>query len=80
MATRKKPENFNFEKSLEQLNLIVEKMEKGDLPLEQSLKSFEEGIKIIHDCQNALTTAEQKVDILLKQQGKEKLEPYQNNE
>ena len=60
--------NFNFEKSLASLNLLVEKMEGGDLSLEDSLKQFEQGIGIIRECQQALTQAEQKVQILTDQQ------------
>lgn len=68
--TTKKPTDkaFNFEKSVDQLNVIVEKMEHGDLSLEQSLKQFEQGIKLIKDCQKALQDAEQKVEILTKDQ------------
>jgi len=80
MAQHKKTDNFNFEKSLQQLDKVVAKMEQGDIPLEESLKHFEEGIKLIRDCQEALTDAEQKVEILTKEQGKQKLKPYQSNE
>jgi len=75
MSVQKK-ESFNFEKSLNQLNALVEQMEKGDLPLEKSLKCFEEGITLIRECQKALASAEQKVEILTKQQGKETLESF----
>ncbi len=68
MTTRKKSDSFNFEKSLETLDNIVEKMEQGDLPLEESLKYFEQGIELIRHCQKALTDAEQKVMILTKDQ------------
>lgn len=81
MTTKKKETKpFNFEKSIEHLNTIIEKMEHGDLPLEDSLKYFEQGIQLIRQCQNALKKAEQKVEILTQQQGKEKLKPYQSNE
>lgn len=80
MAQRKKSDNFNFEKSLQQLDKIVAKMEQGDIPLEQSLKHFEEGIELIRLCQKALSDAEQKVEILTQEQGKQKLKPYQSDE
>ena len=62
MATRKK--NIDFEASLEQLEAIVETLEEGNLGLEESLKSFEKGIKITRDCQSALENAEQRVRLL----------------
>lgn len=61
----KKPASFNFEQSLGNLESIVKKMEAGDLSLEQSLTQFEEGMKLAAQCQEALTTAEQKVEVLV---------------
>lgn len=66
MAKSKK--SLNFEKSLDQLEQLIEKMENGDLSLEESLSAFESGIKLTRDCQTALNEAEQKVQILLDQQ------------
>ncbi|MBV1930465.1 MAG: exodeoxyribonuclease VII small subunit [Porticoccaceae bacterium] len=62
MATRKK--TIDFEASLEQLESIVETLEEGNLGLEESLKSFEKGIKITRACQSALQNAEQRVRLL----------------
>ena len=62
MAKAKK--NINFEKTLDQLEELVEDMEHGDLSLEESLKAFEKGIKLTRECQTALNDAEQKVQIL----------------
>ena len=56
---------YPFEESLEKLSRLVEKMESGDLSLEESLNIFEEGIKLSKDCQNALSEAEKKVQSLL---------------
>ena len=56
---------MDFEKKLTRLDEIVQKMEKGDLPLEQSLKLFEEGIGLTRDCQTQLTEAENKIRILV---------------
>ena len=67
MATRKK--NIDFEASLQQLEAIVEVLEEGNLGLEESLKSFEKGIKITRDCQSALQNAEQRVRLLTTQPG-----------
>tara|TARA_B100001093_G_C26174005_1_gene736972 strand:+ start:14 stop:250 length:237 start_codon:yes stop_codon:yes gene_type:complete len=55
---------YPFEEALEKLSALVEKMESGDLSLEESLKIFEEGIKLSKDCQNALADAEKKVQAL----------------
>ena len=70
----------DFEKSLTKLNSIVEKMEQGELSLEQSLKYFEEGVTLIRECQNALTKAEQKVSVLTKQREQEVLKDYDDDE
>ena len=63
MASTKK--TINFEKSLDQLEKLVEEMESGDLSLEASLKAFEKGIKLTRECQTALSQAEQKVQMLI---------------
>jgi exodeoxyribonuclease VII small subunit len=77
MPTKKRTD-FDFETALEKLNGIVEAMEDGDLSLEESLKQFEEGIKLTRNCQKALEEAEQKVKILVKQNNAEKLETYED--
>ncbi len=59
-----KTQKLNFEKALHKLDNIVEKMEAGNLSLEESLKSFETGVGLVQDCQKALKTAEQKIKIL----------------
>jgi len=61
--------NINLEKSLADLEALVEELESGDLPLEKAMKKFEEGIKLTRGCQAALKEAEQKVEILLKSAG-----------
>ncbi len=55
---------IDLEKTLQELETIVETLEDGDLSLEQSLKHFEKGVKLSRDCQTALKEAEQKVQIL----------------
>jgi exodeoxyribonuclease VII small subunit len=74
MATAKK---INLEKSLADLENLVEELESGDLPLETAMKKFEEGIKLTRGCQTALKEAEQKVEILLKSAGGEDLEQFE---
>ena len=59
-----KSAEFDFEKSLQELEKLVEAMERGDLTLEESLKRFERGIALTRACQQALAQAEQKVQIL----------------
>jgi exodeoxyribonuclease VII small subunit len=54
----------NFEKSLQELETLVERLERGDLSLEESLKQYERGIALTRLCQQALSEAEQKVEIL----------------
>lgn len=56
---------IDFEKALNELESLVTLMEKGDISLEDSLKTFEQGIKLSRQCQEALTSAEQRVQILL---------------
>jgi exodeoxyribonuclease VII small subunit len=63
------PENNSLgglEKSLEELEALVARLEGGDLPLEQALKEFERGVKLTRQCQTALQEAEQKIEILLR--------------
>jgi exodeoxyribonuclease VII small subunit len=67
----------NLEKSLADLEVLVEELESGDLPLEKAMKKFEEGIKLTRGCQAALKEAEQKVEILLKSAGGEQLEAFE---
>ncbi|MDH3861800.1 MAG: exodeoxyribonuclease VII small subunit [Gammaproteobacteria bacterium] len=73
MSSTKK---FNLEKSLADLENLVEELESGDLPLEKALKKFEEGIKLTRGCQAALKEAEQKVEILLGSAGGAELEDF----
>ena len=55
---------FDFNKGLAELEVIIYKMESGELSLEDSLKYFEKGVKLHRQCHTALTEAEQKVNIL----------------
>jgi exodeoxyribonuclease VII small subunit len=59
----------DFEKALADLESIVEKLEQGDLPLDESLKAFERGVELTRHAQVALKQAEQKVEILLRKAG-----------
>ncbi len=61
-----KAKKLDLEASLQSLEELVDRMENGGLSLEESLKEFEQGIKLIQSCQKSLSDAEQKVEILLK--------------
>ena len=67
MARQKK--NPGFEQSLNELQTLVERLESGDLSLEESLSTFEQGISLTRECQSALQDAEQRVQVLLEQNG-----------
>ena len=58
-------EPFDFEKSMQRLEEIVEKLEKGNLPLRESLKLFEEGTRLSRLCAKRLEEAEKKVELLV---------------
>lgn len=72
----KKNHAINFEETLAELEALVEKMEAGELSLEESLQHFERGIALAGACREALAKAEQKVRILLEKEGKAALEPF----
>lgn len=63
--TKESIKNKNFEQQLSELETLVEQMENGDISLEDSLKSFEKGIKLARSCQKSLKEAELKVKVLL---------------
>jgi exodeoxyribonuclease VII small subunit len=70
-----------FEAAMARLEEIVQELEKGDVPLEQSLKLFEEGIKLSRICNKRLEEAERKVEILLKDKnGNITAEPFEEAE
>ena len=75
-----KKKEFDFEKALSELEDLVEKMEQGNLSLEVSLKLFERGIALTRSCQKALLEAEQKVQILMRDSGKEELGDFETQE
>lgn len=67
MAKSKKP--LNFEQALGELEALVAAMESGDLTLEESLQAFEAGVRLARECQQTLQQAEQKVQLLLAEDG-----------
>jgi exodeoxyribonuclease VII small subunit len=75
----KEKKAVDFEQQLASLEGLVESLESGELSLEESLKSFEQGIKVARDCQAALKAAEQKVEVLTRQ-GDELISlPFEDN-
>ena len=73
---RKQQETLAFEKSLQELEALVTRMEQGNLSLEESLQHFERGIQLTRTCQQALKAAEQKVEILLNKSGQDDIAPF----
>lgn len=66
MQQQEAPAIADFEKSLDALESLVSRMERGDLSLEDSVTAFERGMQLYQSCQKALTEAELRVDLLLK--------------
>ncbi|MAD28599.1 MAG: exodeoxyribonuclease VII small subunit [Woeseiaceae bacterium] len=71
--------NINLEQSLKDLESLVAELETGELPLEEAMKKFENGIKLTRACQTALKEAEQKVEILLNDSKTEVFAPLDND-
>lgn len=72
----KKREPIDFEHSLKDLEAVVERMEAGELSLEESLKDFERGVALTRNCQKALADAEQKVKLLTSRNGETELQAF----
>lgn len=66
----------DFERSLAELEQLVQRLEGGELALDEALKTFERGIELTRHCQTALKAAQQKVEILLKRSGHIEVEPF----
>ncbi len=82
MATRtpKEAPKLDFETAMRELEELVERLEQGELPLEESLAAFERGVTLTRSCQTALKDAEQKVEILLKKAGEPAVEDFEADE
>lgn len=76
MAKRKK---LDYETAVAELESLVERLEQGDISLEESLKLYESGVLLTRDCQEALQNAEQKVQMLLQQSGQTNLVDFDPN-
>ncbi|MFO1503861.1 MAG: exodeoxyribonuclease VII small subunit [Steroidobacteraceae bacterium] len=66
----------DFEKSLQELETLVARLERGDLPLAESLALFEQGVALTRACHGALSEAQQKVSVLLQQGGQAQPVPF----
>jgi len=69
-------ESSDFERALGELEALVERLERGDLPLEEALRTFERGVELTRYCQTSLKAAQQKVEILLKRSGQTAVETF----
>ena len=76
MARRKK---LDYEASITELESLVERLEQGDLSLEESLKLYESGVLLTSDCKEALSQAEQKVQLLLQQSDQANIVDFEGN-
>jgi exodeoxyribonuclease VII small subunit len=68
-----------FEQALAELEGLVERLERGDLPLDEALKAFERGVVLTRQCQTSLQAAQQKVEILLKRNGQAQVAPFEES-
>jgi exodeoxyribonuclease VII small subunit len=71
------PQEQTFESAIGRLERLVEEMEGADLPLEKLIVNYEEGIKLVKVCQQKLSDAEKRIEIIRKQAGREpELKPF----
>lgn len=74
------PNTFQFETALQELEQLVEGMERGDLSLEDSLRQFERGVQLTRACQQALQAAEHKVEILQREGENPEIQDFADGE
>ncbi|MEW5250060.1 exodeoxyribonuclease VII small subunit [Microbulbifer sp. 2201CG32-9] len=78
MAAKK--QSATFEQALEELEQLVGRLEAGDLPLEEALTDFERGVKLTRECQQKLAAAEQKVRLLMEENGEVRELPFDTDD
>ncbi|HEX5458708.1 MAG TPA: exodeoxyribonuclease VII small subunit [Steroidobacteraceae bacterium] len=66
----------DFEQALAELEALVARLERGDMPLDDALKTFERGVELTRQCQGSLKAAQQRVEILLKRNGQTETESF----
>jgi exodeoxyribonuclease VII small subunit len=77
---KSKQKTPDFEQSLGELEALVAKLEQGDVPLEEALQTFERGVALTRQCQTALRTAQQKVELLLARNGNEEIVEFSDDD
>ncbi len=81
MAKEKTKENdLTFEQSLEELEILVDKLERGQLTLDESLETFENGMKLARVCTQKLTKSERKIEKLIEKNGELRTQPFDKTE
>ncbi len=78
--TSRKSKTVDFEQALGELEAVVERLEHGELPLEEALKQFERGVELARGCEASLKQAEQRVEILLQKTPDAAPEPFDAEE
>ncbi|WP_406658082.1 exodeoxyribonuclease VII small subunit [Methanolobus sp. ZRKC2] len=73
-------EDMSFEESLDQLESLVDRLERGQLLLDESLELFERGMKLARICNKKLSRAERKIEVLIEKNGKLKTEDFIEDE
>jgi exodeoxyribonuclease VII small subunit len=68
----------DFEQALAELESLVQRLERGDVPLDEALRTFERGVALTRHCQACLQAAQQKVEILLKRSGQPEVVPFED--
>ncbi len=71
------PKELKFEEMMKQLEEIVDSMESGDMPLDDSLKKYEEGVRLLRLCRKRLDETKRKVEVIIKKGGKLSIEPFE---
>jgi exodeoxyribonuclease VII small subunit len=70
----------DFEQALAELEGLVERLERGDVPLDEALRTFERGVALTRHCQACLQAAQQKVEILLRRSGPPDVVPFEDED
>ena len=70
---------IDFEQALAELEGLVERLERGDVPLDEALRTFERGVALTRQCHASLQAAQQKVEILLKRGARAEVEPFEES-
>ena len=80
IVSTKKAKSQDFEQALGELEAVVERLEHGELPLEEALRQFERGVELARTCPESLKQAEQKVEILLRKAPEAEPQPFEEDE